>query len=354
MRFGLLQGAHCSAGVTPQQRYTEIIDEAVCAEESGFEFYATAEQHFDPGSGTTTIPASEIIQAAVAARTSVIRLIWASAVLPIHHPIRVAEKAATLDIISKGRFELGTARSNDLPTMRAFGVDPATTRDRWEEALGIVISAMVDGEVDHDGAFWQIPKTTISPQPVQRPHPPLWYASTSLSGHEVAGSLGLGVISGNSLPGGWDYVQEAADTYRRAVAQAKPIGGASVNNGVMGFCFAAHVSSSREQALREASATVEAILETVTKMFSRLAKQGAGYEYMREIEAIYERRDDLDYIIDRAPYISVGTPDFLVDRFKRMELMGYDRIALRIDGMPHETVMQSIRAFGEHVLPNFA
>jgi alkanesulfonate monooxygenase SsuD/methylene tetrahydromethanopterin reductase-like flavin-dependent oxidoreductase (luciferase family) len=207
--------------------------------------------------------------------------------------------------------------------------------------------------VEHAGTFWNIPRTTVSPASVQRPHPPLWYASTSLDGHRVAGSLGLGVISGNSLPGGWDYVREAAETYRGALAEAQPIGGA-VNDGLMGFCFAAHVAPTKEQAEREAEAMIATIIETVTRMFTRLAKQSTGYEYMDEIAAIYERKDDLDFIVNRAPYISVGTPELLIERFKLMEDLGYDRVALRIDGMQHETCLRSIRAFGEQVLPAFA
>lgn len=353
IKFGLLQGAHCPPGTTPRQRYLEILDEAVCAEQSGFEFYSTAEQHFDPGNGTTTIAASEVIQGAVAARTSTLRQCWLSAVLSIHHPLRVAEATATLDILTEGRFELGTARSNDLPTLRAFEVDPSTTRERWQESLEIIVEGLTKHEVEHEGTFWNIPKTTLSPACVQEPHPPLWYASTSLDGHRVAGSLGLGVISGNSLPGGWDYVREASEVYHQAFAEAKPIG-AVANEGMMGFCFAAHVAPTKEQAEREAAEMIEAIIETVTKMFTRLAKQSKGYEYMNEIEAIYERREDLDFIVNRAPYISVGTPDFMIERFKKMEEMGYDRVALRIDGMAHETCMRSIEAFGEHVLPAFS
>src|SRR5262249_25494383 len=149
----------------------------------------------------------------------------------------------------------------------------------------------------------------------------------SLDGHRVAGSMGLGVISGNSLPGGWDYVREGSDTYHEARAKAEPIGGA-VNDGVMGVCFAAHVAPTKGKAEQEAERMIASIIETVTKMFTRLAKQSSGYEYMKEIEAIYERRDDLDFIINRAPYISVGTPDFHIERFRRMEEMGYDRVAL--------------------------
>jgi alkanesulfonate monooxygenase SsuD/methylene tetrahydromethanopterin reductase-like flavin-dependent oxidoreductase (luciferase family) len=353
MRIGLLQGAHCPPGVDPAQRYREILDEAVLAEQAGFDFYAVPEQHFDPGGLATNIPASEQILSVVADRTSTIRLIWLSAVLPIHHPLRVAEAVATLDILSEGRIELATARSNDLPTLRAFEVNPATTRDRWREALEIVVEALSRGAVEHHGENWDIPEVKLNPKPIQTPHPPLLYASTSVEGHRQAGALGLGVVGGNSLPGGWDYVARCARTYKEAVAQATPLAG-RVTDSLYSFAFAAHVADTQRQAEREAEATVASIIELVNSMFTRLAKQSSGYEYMDEIRAIYERRHDLAYLNERAPYISIGTPSFMVERLKRLEELGYDGIALRIDGMPHEVCQRSIETFGERVLPELA
>jgi alkanesulfonate monooxygenase SsuD/methylene tetrahydromethanopterin reductase-like flavin-dependent oxidoreductase (luciferase family) len=353
MNVGLIQGAHCPAGVEPKQRYLEILEEAVAGEEAGFDYYAVPEQHFNPGGGgATNIPASEVILGAVAAKTSRMRLAWLSAVLPVHHPLRVAETAATLDILSEGRFELSTARSNDLPTLRAFGVDPSETRERWSEALRVIVSALSDREVEHHGTYWDFPALPLNPKPVQEPHPPLFYASTSVGGHKAAGANGLGVIGGNSLPGGWDYVEECARTYKEALAGAEPIG-RTVTDSLCSFVFAAHCAPSQEQAEREAAETVQSILAMVTKMFTNLAKQSSGYEYMDGIRAIEEHKHDLRYLIDRAPYISLGTPEFFIERLERLENLGFDRVLLRIDGMPHDICMRSIALLGEHVLPRF-
>jgi alkanesulfonate monooxygenase SsuD/methylene tetrahydromethanopterin reductase-like flavin-dependent oxidoreductase (luciferase family) len=352
MEVGLLQGAHCPAGVKPRQRYLEILEEATAAEQAGFAYYAVPEQHFDPGAGATTISASEVILGAVAARTSRMRLAWLSAVLPLHHPVRVAEKAATLDILSEGRFELSTARSNDLPTLRAFGVDPAETRERWEEALRLIVAALAEPEVEFKGDFWDVPAVHVSPTPVQEPHPPLYYASTSVDGHRAAGGSGLGVIGGNSLPGGWDYVEECARTYKAALADSEPIG-RTTTDSLCAFVFAAHCAPTQEQAEREGGETVQMILAMVTKMFTRLARQSSGYEYMDGIRAVEEHKDDLRYLIDRAPYISLGTPEFFVERLERLRDIGFDRVLLRVDGMPHDVCMRSIEALGEHVLPAF-
>lgn len=352
MRFGLLQAAHCTRGVDLVSRYHEIIDEAVAAEAAGFDFYAVPEQHFDPGLGVTNISVSEAVLAAVAARTHRIRLTWLSAVLPIHHPLRVAEVAATLDILSNGRFELCTARSNDLPTLRAFGCDPSETRDRWRESLGIIAQALEHHSVEHTGRFWDIPRVTLNPKPVQSPHPPLFYASTSVDGHREAGSIGLGVVSGNSLTGGWPYVEECARTYKAAVHTAEPIG-AYVNDALYSFVFVANCAETGEQAQHEAAEAVQSIISMVTSMFTQLASKSADYAYMQNVTAIHDRRHDLQFLNDRAPYISLGTPDFFVERFKRLESMGYDGVVLRVDGMPHEACLRSIEMLGAHVLPTF-
>jgi alkanesulfonate monooxygenase SsuD/methylene tetrahydromethanopterin reductase-like flavin-dependent oxidoreductase (luciferase family) len=353
MRFGLLQAAHCPPGVELSRRYLEVLDEAVVAEEAGFDFYSVPEQHFNPGSvATTNIPASEVLLGAVAARTTRIRLIWLSAVLPVHHPIRVAEAIATLDLLSSGRTELCTARSNDLPTMRAFEVDPSETTDRWRESIEIIARALSSGRVEHAGRFWNIPDSPLNPLPIQAP-PPLLYASTSVAGHELAGSLGLGVVGGNSLPGGWDYVAECVQTYRDALEHAHPVVPGAVNRECHVFFFVAHCSEDVERAKREAASGVASILGMVNTMFSSLAPESPNYRYMDQIRTMYERRDDLDFLIDRAPYISIGDPQFFVERIRRLEEIGADSVVLRVDGMPHEVCVESIRMFGEHVIPAF-
>jgi len=88
-------------------------------------------------------------------------------------------------------------------------------------------------------------------------------------------------------------------------------------------------------------------------MFAELAKQGADYAYMDNINAIREPVSDMAYVNDRSPYVSVGTPDFLIKRFKQLEKMGYRELILRIDQLGHDTVMRSLKMFGRYVIPEF-
>ena len=104
MRFGLLQEGLCDAGTDGHRRYREMIDEAVLAEECGFDFYANSEQHFIVTSDLVSVSSPEFFLTVVAARTSRVRLRTAStALLEFNHPVRVAERLVTLDVLSDGR-----------------------------------------------------------------------------------------------------------------------------------------------------------------------------------------------------------------------------------------------------------
>ena len=93
----------------------------------------------------------------------------------------------------------------------------------------------------------------------------------------------------------------------------------------------------------------------VINMFTDLAKHApsSDYAYMDNINAIREHVSDMAYVNDRSPYVSVGTPDFLIERFKKLETMGYQKVILRIDQFSHDTVMRSQKMFGKYVIPEF-
>ena len=131
MRFGIVQEAYFPPGTTLQQRYWDMVEEAVHAEKCGFDFYCTSEQHFGYSEAYLTeradkhhvqkrgaLSAPETFLPYVAARTERIKLRPTSVVLlPFNHPARVAEWIATLDVLTDGRAELGTARSNNFSTI---------------------------------------------------------------------------------------------------------------------------------------------------------------------------------------------------------------------------------------------
>jgi alkanesulfonate monooxygenase SsuD/methylene tetrahydromethanopterin reductase-like flavin-dependent oxidoreductase (luciferase family) len=351
MRFVFHTSASTGEGTPRPQRYLEVLDEAVAAEAAGFDTVSFGEQHFNTDNATQ-VSSPEMMTAAVAARTSTIRLRTTSTILlAFNHPIRVAERLATLDLISGGRAEMATARSNHSQTMAAFEIDPTTTKSQWRESLDVIVAALTQDPFRHDGEHWHIPPTHLVPVALQLPHPPLYYASTSTEGVELAGHLGLGVISGNSLTGGWDHVADIARAYHSAVDTAEPI--SVVNRSLGTSIMTAHCAPTMDQALEEAAATAAKMLEMVVTMFSTLGAQGGDYAYMSDIEQIVDRVGDLAYINARSPYVSIGDPDFLIERFRRLESLGYDEVLLRIDGMGHETNLRSIEMFGEHVIPAF-
>ncbi len=348
MRIGLLQEGHTTPGQGADARYHEIVEEAMLAEASGFDFYCLPEQHFIEDVATVSAP--EILFSFIAARTTTLRLRFTSLVLlSYNHPVRMAERIASLDILSGGRMEVGTARSNNIWTLDAFGVDPSTTRAQWEESMELLLKALSQETVEHDGSLWSMPPRLMQPRPVQRPHPPVYVSATSLETHRRAGRLGLAVMNGNNILG-WDYLQGCLDEYRAGLAEAQAAGEAPTNPSAAVTIVAANVHDDPELAMEQAAPSAYAFVDIVLSMYSRLSEAASDYAYLGQIRSIAEHSRDLPFLVGLAPYISIGTPEFLLDRFRRLEAMGADEIILRVDGMGHELNCQAIEAIGTRVI----
>jgi alkanesulfonate monooxygenase SsuD/methylene tetrahydromethanopterin reductase-like flavin-dependent oxidoreductase (luciferase family) len=346
-----MEAEKAGGGGTSPQRYAEMVEQAVFAEEMGFSTFFTSEQHFNREISMTSEPTA--ILSYVAARTTKLRLrVGSFVLLPFNHPLRVAEHAATLDILSGGRAEIGTARSNNPRTLKAFEVDPDATRAMWFESMTILRKALTLDEVEHDGEFWTIsPPVPLIPKPIQQPHPPIFVSATSVETHGNAGKLGLGVMTGNSLSGGWPYLEEAIATYRGGLAAADPGPGGAVNESAGALAVVAHCAERREDAIAEAEARAYRFLNEISGWFKALAEQSPEYGYMSKLLEVVQTSGSLDEIIDRSPYITIGPPDFFVERAKRLEALGYTEFLLGVDGMPHEQIMRSIELIGKHVIP---
>lgn len=351
MKFHLISEAEkAGGGGTSPERYHEMVEQAVFAEEMGFGSFLTSEQHFNPTISMTSEPTP--ILAYIAARTTTLRLRAASFVLlSFNHPLRLAEHAATLDVLSGGRAEIGTARSNNPRTLKAFEVDPDKTRALWFESINVLRNALMLDEVEHHGEFWTIsPPVTLIPKPVQRPHPPLFVSATSVDTHANAGKLGIGVMTGNSLPGGWGYLEEAIAAYREGLKAADLGSGGALNESAGALSVVAHCAETKEQAVAEAEARAHRFLDEIAGWFKTLADQSTEYAYMSGLIEVV-KTTGLDEIIDRSPYVSIGTPDFFIERAKLLESLGYSEWLLGMDGMPHEQIMHCIELIGRHVIP---
>jgi alkanesulfonate monooxygenase SsuD/methylene tetrahydromethanopterin reductase-like flavin-dependent oxidoreductase (luciferase family) len=354
MRFVIGSEAEAAGGGYSPERYREMLEQAQFAEEMGFSAFLTSEQHFNPAISMTSAP--EVILGYLAAKTSTMRLRVASfPLLTFNHPLKVAEKAATLDVVSNGRVEIGTARSNNPRTLKAFEVDPSKTRQMWFESMEILRKALTLDEIEHEGEFWTItPPVVLRPRPVQQPHPPIFVSATSVETHRNAGKLGIGVMTGNSLSGGWPYLEEALANYQEGLEEADPGPGGVVNKSAGAAAVVAHCAATKEQAHAEAEARAYRFLEEIAGWFAELAASSPEYAYMASLRERLKDKAGLEEIIEQSPYISIGTPDFFIERAKRLEELGYDEFLLCFDGLPHEQIMSCIELIGKHVIPAFA
>ena len=349
MQVGMLQEGEAAPGVTVAQRYQDMIKEVVLADRLGFSCWGTSEQHFSPP--RFTISAPEVLYAAVAQHTHNIKLRTMCAVLlQWNHPILIAERLATLDIVSGGRAQLATARSNNLTTLAAFGVDPAETRAQWADSFDALVKALADDVLEHDGPVWKIPRCEIVPHCLQTPHPPLWVAASSARSHRMAGEYGIGALCFESYFG-FDYLQECIDAYREGLRAGTSR--VRARNEHMGLYVAtAFCAETREEAAEVARRVAFGYYHFMLDLYAPLGKE-TSYEYLDEkMTSLLQNRDNFDFLLNETPSVMIGTPDDLIERCRRLEEQGVDEVLLRIDGVLHENIMRSIELIGKEVIPH--
>lgn len=349
MRVSLLQEGHRPDPSIPiAKRYREMLDEAILADQVGFDVYGQGEQHF--ARNLATVPSPEIAHAYLAGRTTRIRFrAMAHNLLPYNNPYRLAEQLAALDILSNGRAEFGAARSNNLYTMEGFGVAATDTKKFRDEALSLIAKAISQDTFEHHGDVYDMPERALQPKCVQDPHPPMWLSATSADSHHDAGRLGLGVMCGNTSAG-WEYAQECVDVYRKASKEAEPIG-AYVHDEFAMLSTCVNIGHDAQLAKEQVRPVATKWMETIMRVYTDLAKHSPDYAYLDNISKLKDRMYDLDYLVDCAPYITIGTPEFFIERANVLASMGVDEWLLRLDGMGHELNMAAIEMIGKEVIP---
>src|SRR3984893_8741989 len=220
MKFGyftLSDNRYANNTRTANQFVADIIDEAVYAEEVGLHSTWIGEHHFST-LGVLSCP--DLVLANVAARTRHIRLAPAVTVLPLHHPIRVAEQWATLDLLSGGRVDFAAGRGYDRREYLPFKVSFEDNQAIFEEGLEVVRRLWAsDGPISHHGNYYQFENVSITPKPIQRPLP-AYVASFSKPSMDLAGKLGCGlVVAPFAAAMTFGGLNEVAQFYREACAR---------------------------------------------------------------------------------------------------------------------------------------
>ena len=195
MKFGLFTSAQANSGdLGPEtgQGFRDYLDFNVAAEQLGFVSSFLVEHHF---TGWNQVSATLMLLTALAMRTTRLRLGSAVMVLPWHNPVLLAEQAATLDLISGGRLDLGIGKGYRHSEFKGFQIAPEEAETRFDEALGLMIRAWTERRrFSHSGEFWRFEDIVVEPPPAQKPHPPLWVAAGSAASIRRAAARGFNLI----------------------------------------------------------------------------------------------------------------------------------------------------------------
>lgn len=339
--------------------YHNALEQIEMADELGFDYAWEVEHHFLVEYSHSSAP--EVFLAAASQRTKNIRLGQGVALLPnpFNHPIRVAERAAALDIVSRGRFDLGTGRSITEQELGGFEIDPADSRPMWEEAIQMIPKMWTTESFSWEGDYFVVPPRNVLPKPVQDPHPPLWMACTQPESFRIAGSKGLGALSfGFIAPG---VLEASLGVYREAVKNAEPVG-AFVNNQFAATTFSC-IAPTDEEAIEYGRPAAEFFQESLGILFVPWGKASnvpQSYQYYQTLAQMVEQRlaeSDGNRFEEgmEAGALLVGSPERARRVVQNYVDAGVDQLILLVQAgrVPHEKCMQTIKLFGEEVIPAF-
>jgi len=192
MEFGLFHEFQKSWDTSEEEAFSQSFALVDAAEQWGLDAMWLAELHFAPDRSVLASPL--ILAAAIAQRTRRMKIGTAVQVLPLCHPLRLAEEAATVDQISDGRLIFGVGRSGFAHTYQAYGVPYDESRERFAETLEIVKRAWTEERFSYRGRFFAYDKVAVVPKPRQKPYPPIRIAATSIDTYAAIGALGHAIF----------------------------------------------------------------------------------------------------------------------------------------------------------------
>lgn len=344
--------------------YRNVLEQAVLGDRVGFHAFWSVEHHFLEEYSHCSNP--EVLYGAIAARTQRMRIGYGVrlAPQPYNHPVRSAESAAVLDLISGGRVDFGTGRSSTRLELEGFGIDPAETRSMWQEAVEHIVACWTQETTSFDGRTWQLPPRRVQPKPLQDPHPPIFGATGSDDGHALMGELGLGLCSfGVGVPP--EDVARRIAIYRKAIRGCSRPLGLRVNEQTAAFtmvnCAPTRAESyevSRESFVWYGKRSAELVASVASWLAERKRDLGT-YDYLGAAQQIVESGThemlDFDYLRDSKAAIC-GDPEQVIESARAYEAAGVDLLLCLVDPyrIPHEKVMQTIDLMGRYVIPEFA
>ena len=331
-----------------QAVYDSALEQMLAAEALGYHSVWIAEHHFNDYG---LCPAPPVLAAFIAARTTTLRLGMGVSLLPLHHPVDLAESLAVLDVVSGGRLDVGIGRGGTLQDYETFQSDRADARARVEEGIALIQQSWSGAPFDFQGRFHSAQGVHVRPRPVQRPHPPLFIACNSEDSVRSAARLGLPTLSSFFVP--VDELQRRHRLYRELAREAgRSPGEIEALEAQSWGMRVVHVAPSREEALR----AIEAPFMGYQQKMAVLRSDSAGGSVPDSFDrSLLRLRSFQEYLA--TGWTLLGTADEVREGLQQyLEATGYRRVLLlmALPGLDTALALRSMRLFAEKVAPAVA
>jgi len=346
--FGIFHEFSRYAGQTDAEAFAQSFAQVDAAERWGLDVVWLAELHFLPERSVVSSPL--VVASAIAARTRRLKIGIAVQVLPLCHPLRLAEEVATLDHISQGRLIFGVGRSGFPRTYEAYGVSYAESRERFAEVFEILKRAWSDERFSFEGSFYKFRNITLVPRPLQKPYPPLRIAATSPDTYPAIGAMGLPIFVAVRL-GTIEELGPNIAAYREAYKAAGHAG-----QGQVYLRVPIYVGETEASARADPEHSIMPFYRTLGAQIEDSATRAGA----RAIEQRAERGQALqtigyaDVLRDK---VIVGTPDSVTKRLQELiGKLGLNGVLAELNCgglVANDKVMRSLQLMCEEVAPRF-
>jgi alkanesulfonate monooxygenase SsuD/methylene tetrahydromethanopterin reductase-like flavin-dependent oxidoreductase (luciferase family) len=348
LEFGLFHEFHQAPGVGPAQAFALSFEQVDAAERMGLDAMWLAELHFNPERSVLSSPM--MLAAAIAQRTKKMRIGTAVQVLPLCHPLRLAEEVATVDHLSGGRLIFGVGRSGFAHTYATYGVDYGESRERFAEVLEILKKAFTEESFSYKGQYYAYDNVRLSPRPLTRPWPEIRIAAASPDTYPAIGAMGHPIFVAARI-GDLSELAPHIKAYRDAWRAAGHPG-----RGEVYLRVPVYVADTDEKAREEPRESILHLLHTIGSRLEASA-QSSGAREIENRAARGAKMQSIAYEDVLKERMIVGTPGRVVDRLKQLdEELGLDGILAELNPgslVPHAGVMEALRLLCEEVMPKF-
>ena len=348
MEFGSFMEFPPVAAGGASAAFDQALAEVETAERVGLDAVWLAELHGAPERSVMSAPM--MVASAIAARTSTIKIGIAVQVLPLSHPLRLAEEAATIDQISHGRLIYGIGRSGVVRTYEDYGISYAESRERFAETLDILKLAWTAPSFSHEGKYFRFSNVAVTPKPYQKPYPEFRMAAASAETFTQIGRLGFPIFVA-VRQGPFSQLAESIRAYRAAYREAGHPG-----HGRVFLRVPAYLAETREQARAEAEESLMSFFRYQAELGRDSARRAGGEVAVQRLRRV-ERLEALTYDEALATQVLIDEPIGFAARLREVdEEIGLDGILAELNcggRIPQDRVLNALKLLCEEVKPRF-